>query len=160
MLGWSPEETAMLLALLLIIAAAVQAAPTPEAVALGERLARTGTLATLLPLQTAKETEELVAAHPELSAAEQAKLRATARATADRMAARAFAVEGRRYAEILSEADLRQLVAGAESPAAQRLRAAMPQAIAAVMQGMAGIDYKKDVMAAFCAETGKGCPAR
>lgn len=152
----------MLMAMLLIAAQAQAGAgaPSAAAVALGERLARTGTLATLLPLQTAKETDELIAAHPELSAADQATLRATARATADRMAARAFAVEGRRYAELLSEADLRQLVANAESPAAQRMRAAMPQVMAAVIGGMAGIDYKKDVMGAFCTQTGKGCPAR
>lgn len=131
-------------------APAGQPAPSVEAVGLGERLARTGTLATLLPLQAAKEADELVAQHPELDASGQARLRSVARATAETMAARLFALEGRTYAELLSEADLRQLVAQAESPAAQRLRAAMPRAIMAVMGGMAGADFKRDTLAAFC----------
>ena len=148
----------MLMALTLLAAAPV--APSPAAIALGERLARTGTLGSLLPLQAEKEADELAAQHPELSPVEQARLRSIATLTAARMATRLFAIEGRRYAELLSEADLRRLVADADSPAAGRLRAAMPQVIAAAMAGMAGVDFKKEVTAAFCAETGKACLTR
>lgn len=143
-----------------VLAGAQVAAPSAAAVALGDRLARTGTLAALLPMMVAKETDELVAAHPELSAAEQAELRRVAKATADMGSAKLFAAEGRQYAELLTEAELRTLVAQAESPEARRLRAAQPHVIAGVMAAMGGMDFKKDALAAFCARTGKGCPAK
>jgi hypothetical protein len=84
-------------------------------------------------------------------------LRATARAVASTSAERLFAAEGRAYAAELSIDDLRALVAHAESDAAKRMRAAQPKVIAATMQSVGGIDYKKDVLAAFCAKTGKAC---
>lgn len=105
----------MIVALLLMAAA-----PSAEAEALGARLARTGTLAALLPLMEAKETEELVAQHPELSAEDQATLRATAKDVADRGADRLLAAEGKAYAAALSIADLQVLVAAAESEADAR----------------------------------------
>lgn len=143
----------MLIAALLL--AGVQAvAPSAEAVALGERLARTGTLATLLPLMAGKETDEMIAANPSLSAAEQARFRQVAATTRDAMAARLFAAEGRRYAELLSAADLAALVVQAESPAAARLRAAQPQVIAAAMTALQGVDYKQDTLAAYCRAAG------
>ena len=67
----------MVEALLLVVAAAAQ--PSPEALKLGRQLAETGTLATILPMVQQKETQELVAAHPELSSAEKERLRATAK---------------------------------------------------------------------------------
>ena len=146
----------MLIAAMMLVAQA--GAASPEAVALGERLARSGTLAALLPMMVAKETDELVAAHKELTVAEQAALRRTAQATADAGAAKLFAAEGREYAARLSAAELRALVAQAESPAARRLRAVQPQVIAGVMGAMGSMDFKKDAWAAFCAQAGKGCP--
>lgn len=129
--------------------------PTPAAIALGERLARAGTLAALLPVQAAKETDELIAARPTLSPAEQARLRRVARTTLDAGAARLFAVEGRRYAELLTIGELTTLVAAAESPAATKLRAVQPQVIAAVVGSMAGFDFKKEVATAFDAGAGR-----
>lgn len=142
-----------MIAALLLLAAA----PTAEAEALGLRLARAGTLATLLPLMEAKETDEIVAQHKELSAAEQAELRATAHQVASAGAERLFAAEGRAYAAELSVEDLRALVTHAESPAAGRLRTAMPKVITTTMQAAGGMDFKKDALAAFCAKTGKAC---
>lgn len=149
----------MLIAAMVLVgvqAAAPASAPAPsaEAVALGERLARRGTLSTLLPLQAGKETDEMIAANPSLSAAEQARFRQVAATTRDAMAARLFAAEGRRYAELLSLADLATLVAQAESPAAARLRAAQPQVIMAAMSVMGNVDFKKDVMTAYCRAAG------
>ena len=60
--------------------AAAAAQPSPEALRLGRELAETGTLATVLPLVQRKEADELVAAHPELSAAGKDLLRSTAQA--------------------------------------------------------------------------------
>jgi hypothetical protein len=118
----------------------LQAAPSAEALAAGERLARSGTVATLLPMMAAKETDELVAAHPELSAAEQAELRRVAAETLKTAAARLFAAEAKAYAERLSGADMEVLTARNTDAVAARWRAALPAAIAAAMGAMAGLD--------------------
>lgn len=131
--------------------------PAPEALALGRQLAETGTLASLLPMIAAKEADEVVAAHPELGAPEQAAYRRSAAATLVRGTDRLFAAQARALAERLSPADLRQLVAFQRSPAAQRYRAALPAAIASAMAAMQGIDFKKDSWSAFCAETKRRC---
>jgi len=136
------------------------AAPTPEAVTLGRQLAETGTLASLLPLIQAKEAEELVAAHPELSQADKAALQATAKRVFEAGRDRLMAATGRAYAERLSITDLRKLVVFQKSGAARRFQAATPQAIAATMQSVGKMDFKGDVVAAFCKETGKLCPAK
>ena len=142
----------MIIAMLLLATS-----PSAEAQALGTRLARTGTLAALLPLMAAKETEELVAQHKELSQAEQGQLRATAQEVATAGAERLFAAEGNAYAANLSVEDLRALVTHSESGAAARMRTAMPKVIAQTMQSAGSIDFKKETLAAFCQRTGKGC---
>jgi hypothetical protein len=145
----------MLVAALLLQAATLPPAPfpnpSPEAVALGTRLAETGTLASLLPMMAAKETDEMVAQHPDLSAAEQAELRRAAATTLDGGRIKVFAAEGRAYAQRLSVADLRVLVARNGDPVSVRYRAALLPAIAATMGAMEGMDFKKDTLAAFCA---------
>jgi hypothetical protein len=136
------------------------ASPSPEALALGRQLAESGSLAALLPLIQAKETEELVAANPELSAPEKAQLRAVAARTFAAGRERLMAATANAYAERLSVEDLRALVAFEKSPAAGRYRAAMPAAIAATMQAVGPMDFKGDVLEAFCKETGKLCGKR
>ena len=133
------------------------AVPSPEAEALGLRLARMGTLAALLPMMEAKETDEMIAEQKGLSADEQATLRATAHAIATAGAERLFTAEGRAYAAQLSTEDLRALVKHAESGAAARMRAAMPKVIAQTMRSAGAIDFKKETLAAFCQNTGKAC---
>jgi hypothetical protein len=137
--------------------AAAQAPAETEAQALGRRLSEAGLLGSLLPMMTAKETDEMVAARPELSAAEQARLRAIAAARAQAGMARLFKAEGDAYAARLSVAELKALVAFHESPAARRQRAVMPDVIAATMQSVGAIDFKGETLAAFCKETGKAC---
>lgn len=147
----------------MLMAMALQAAPAVdgERLELGKRLARTGTLATLLPLMAQKETEEMVAGQPGLTADEQAKLRAAARAAFERRSAELLDAEGAAYAKALSADDLRTLVAAAESAAGKRQRAALPQVIMGTMAAMQGVDFKGETLRAFCAETGKGCtPAK
>lgn len=145
----------------LLLAMALQAAtPAAEAETLGRRLAENGTLGALLPLMIARDTEELVAAHGELSAAEKAELRSIAGDQAARGLDRIMTAEGHAFATALSVDDLRLLVAAAESDAAKRQRAALPKVIAATMQSASGIDLKRDTLAAFCAKTGKACPPK
>lgn len=137
--------------------AAAQAPAEPEAQALGRRLSEAGLVGSLLPMMTAKETDEMVAARPELNAAEQARLRAIAAATARAGTARLMKAEGDAYAARLSVEELKTLVAFHESPAARRQRAVMPQVIAATVRTVGSIDFKGETLAAFCKETGKAC---
>ncbi len=151
----------ILAALLLQAAPALPPPPYPdppaEAIALGRRLAETGALASLLPMIAAKETDELVAAHATLSAADQAELRRTADATFQAGRAKLMAAQARAYAERLSPADLRTLAARADDAASRAYREVQPAVIVASMAAMAGMDLKRDTLAAFCAKTGKGC---
>lgn len=133
--------------------------PTPEALALGKRLAETGTLAALLPMKIAQETEELVAEHPGWSEADKAALRAAATEQGKAGVERLMTATGRAYAEKLSVEDLRVLVAFNEGEAGKRWRAATPGVIAAAMAEVGELDFKGDTRKAFCAKTGKGCLA-
>ncbi|HEU0044083.1 hypothetical protein [Sphingomonas sp.] len=133
------------------------AVPAPEAEALGLRLARTGTLAALLPMMGASETAELIKQNPELAQTEQAALRETAAATLEQGMARLMKAEGRAYASALSVDDLRALVAFAESAPARRQRAVMPKVIAGTMAAAGAFDFKQEVRAAFCTRAGKLC---
>ena len=143
----------MLIALLMMAAS-----PGAEALRLGRQIAETGTLAIILPLMKQQQLSEMIAAAPALTPAEQATLRTVA----DRQFAsgrdRLLSAEGRKYAELLTLADLRAVAAFQRSPAAARMRQAMPAMIAGTMQAMAGLDFKGDVATAMCAETGKLCP--
>lgn len=138
----------------LILAAAT---PSPDAVALGRRLARTGTLAALLPLVVAKDTDDLIAEHRALSEADRARLRQVAMATARAQMERVLDAQGDAYARALSAADLRALVAHAESPAGRHHRAALPGVIAGTMGAVGDVNYKLLATEAFCRETGKLC---
>jgi hypothetical protein len=145
---------------MILIALALQAAaPSPEAVDLGTRLARAGSIMSLLPLVAKKETEEVIAAHPELSVAEKQKLRDVAATTFAAGTTRIAAAFGQAYAKRLGVAELRTLVAQAESPAQRRLRAIQPSAMAEAITAVGTLDFKKDVTSAFCRDTGKLCPA-
>ena len=138
-----------------LLAAAAQ--PSAEALRLGRQLAETGTLATVLPLVQHKETEELVAAHPELSAAGKDLLRSTAQAVYRQGRDRLMQAEAESYAQTLSISDLRSAVAFQNSPSGKRYRAAIPQVIADTMRQLGRMDFKGDVLAAYCKETGKLC---
>ena len=142
----------MVIALLL---AAAQ--PSPEALALGRKLAETGTLASLLPMIQQKEAEELVADNPGLSAAEKDRLRATARRVYEKGRKRLMDAEAIAYAKRLSIRDLRAAVSFQSSPAGRRARAAMPGVIGDTMKSVGNMDFKGDVRAAYCKETGKLC---
>lgn len=141
----------MIVLAVVVLAAQVAAVPAAgEAERLGRQVAETGTLASLLPLLAAKDTDELIAQHPELTPAEQAALRRTAATTLDAAKARLFGAEAKAYAAALTLAELRAMVAWQTGPTAARLRMAQPKAIAAAMGAMQGFDLKKETWAAFC----------
>ena len=70
--------------ILLTVLAAAAMTPSPEAEALGARLAGQGMLATLLPLIAAQETEQVIAEDVAMTDADKAKLRAIAKETASK----------------------------------------------------------------------------
>ena len=139
----------------LILAAAAQ--PSPEAVRLGRQLAESGMLSTILPMMQMKETEELIAAHPELSQNEKLELRVTSQRVYETGRDRLLEAEGRSFAKRMSVRDLRTAVAFQRSPAGKNYRAAASDAIGDVMAVAGTMDFKRDVSAAFCKETGKLC---
>ena len=71
-----------------------------------------------------------------------------------------MAVEGHAYASNLSLADLKTLVSFSETDVAVRFRAAQAKVIGETMKGLTGVDFKKDVLTAFCKQTDKACPAK
>jgi hypothetical protein len=125
--------------------------------ALGRQVAEAGTMASFIELVQAKETDELVEAHGELSDADKAKLRATAHNVYVAGRERLMQASARAYAERLSVADLRDIVAFQKSRAGQAYHGAIPAVIAATVQSVGEIDFKGDVLAAYCKETGKLC---
>jgi hypothetical protein len=140
---------------LMLAAAATQ--PSPEALRLGRQTAETGTLAALLPMIQQKETEELVGEQKDLTDAERTKLRETANHVYNAGRDRLMSAEAEAYARRLSVSDLRAAVAFQTSAAGQRARAAMPAIIGDTMQRIGTMDFKGDVRAAYCKETGKLC---
>ena len=144
--------------MILATLALLVATPSAEAERLGVEVAKTGTLATLLPIVTAKEIDEIIADHPELNNMEKADLRGTAMRGANETRDRLMTLTGHAYASRLSGADLRAILAFEATSAGRAYRAAIPSAIIETMQGAGKIDFKKDAIAAYCAETGKACP--
>lgn len=148
----------MIVTLLLAQAAAAAVVPTPEAEALGARLARSGSIMALLPIVAQKDTDEMVKEHPELSPAEQQKLRDTAKATYESGIKRIETAFGTAYARRFTAADLAELVKQAETPTQRKLRAAQPMVMAEAISAIGTLDFKADTRAAFCRDTGKLCP--
>jgi len=141
----------------LALQAAPAAVPSARAEELGRQLAASGTLAQLAPILLARDIEDLLAEHAELSEADLATLRATSERVGRAAFERMLAVEGHAYAQALSEDDLALLVFFEAGDVARRRRAALPSVIAGTMQALTGVDVKADMIAAFCAETGKAC---
>ncbi len=144
--------------LMLQTAPAAGAPPSARAEELGRQVAQAGTLGQLAPLLVARDIAELIAAHPELSPVDQARLRATADAVARAHIDRLLAAEGHAYARAMSEDDLSLIAFFEASDAARRRRAALPQVIIGTMTALGDVDFKTDAIAAFCAETGNACP--
>ena len=135
----------------------VTPSPTAEAEELGLRLAHAGTLAALMRLRAPDEIERIVAGHPELDAADQHRLREIGRQRIEEETERLLSAEGHAFAERLSVADLRLLVAAAESDAGKRRDAILPAVIKATIEATAQIDFGAETVKAFCKAAGKLC---
>ena len=141
--------------LLMLYAAAGIA--SPEAERLGRELAASGTIEVILPTIAAKETDEVIAQHPELSAKDQELLRQTGQKVAGEGRAKLINAFGHQYALALKIRDLRSLVAFNRTAAAQHYRNALPTVTLAGLATLGKLDFKVDLAAAFCSETGKLC---
>lgn len=141
----------------LLFMAVIATQPSTEALRLGREAAQTGELATMLPLLEAKETEELIAAHPELASADKEKLKATADKVYRSGREKLLSATAVAYARHLSIDDLRHLLAFRRSAAGRHYRAAMPAIILESSTAAGKLDFKGDVLAAFCRESGKLC---
>ncbi|WP_324806407.1 DUF2059 domain-containing protein [Sphingomonas sp. LY29] len=137
---------------------AMVAEPSGEALRLGREVAERGMLMSILPTMQAKETEDLVAEHPDWSDADKAALRATAATVYAETREKLIAADARAYAEHLSIEDLREIAAFARTGASQRMRAAMPKIIISTMAGAGAVDYKGDVRKRLCKERPALCP--
>ncbi|MFL9840090.1 hypothetical protein ABS767_03860 [Sphingomonas sp. ST-64] len=147
--------------LTIMLSIAMQAAtPSAEALDLGRRLAAHGTLATLAPMLIEKDTAELASEAKTLSDSERDRLQALGREIGAKGTKRIVDAIGSAYAARLSIEDLRLLVAQAENPAAARRRAVEVPALVEAMAAVGELDFKKDLAAAFCKETGKLCTRR
>ncbi|GAC1581270.1 MAG: hypothetical protein NVS3B5_15330 [Sphingomicrobium sp.] len=142
--------------LVLFVIAAVSAT-SAEAEMLGRQLAANGSLVTLLPAIMAKETEEVITQHPELSAADRKALRQTGRDVAASGRDRLVEAFGHQYAAALSTEDLKALVAFEGGPAAVRYREAMPQVTIKGLATLGTMDFKSELARAFCSRTKKLC---
>ncbi|HEY0312551.1 MAG TPA: hypothetical protein VGC56_08655 [Allosphingosinicella sp.] len=145
---------------MLTLILATMLAPSAEAETLGRRLAATGALETLLPMIAAKETEEVIGQHPELTEADRKSLRATTDEVVRTMVGRLSIVMGHEYAVALSMDDLRALVEFADSPEARRYRAAIPGVTMRGLGKLGNVDFKGELAKAFCAKSGKLCPPK
>jgi hypothetical protein len=142
----------MVIALLL-----AAAAPSAEALALGRQIAEAGTMASFIELAQRKETDELLNAHSELSPADKDRLKAVAHQVYLGGRERLMQASARAYAERLSIADMRDIVAFQTSGAGQAYRGAIPAVIAATVESVGEMDFKGDVTTAYCKQTGKLC---
>ena len=149
---------ALCIGLVGIAAIAGAARTAPSNLELARQLARSGTLARLLPLVGNKETEELVAANADLSPADQRHLRQVAGQTFEQGLSRLMDAEAHIYATRLSRGDMLTLIERNRDPVSARYQAVLPAAIGAAMGAMEGSDFKRDVLTNYCAQTHKKCP--
>ena len=142
------------------LAMLAQAPTTPvdaERAALAREVAAHSPLAVIGPLQTAAEVEQIIADATDLSFAEKDRLREIGRERAAALGEKALTAEAQALADTLSIDDLRAIAAFNRSSAAEHHRNALPYVAGTTMQALGTIDYKGEVRAAFCAESGKLC---
>lgn len=151
------RSTFVMFALLVSSAPSAATEPMPAGFSIGREIASHGTLATLIPIMAKKEGEELIAKQPDLTDAEKEKLRAIAASQSQAKLADLLDAQAAIYAEEMTLSELQSLAAFLQSDAAKKQSTLQPKLIMGSMAVLGGVDFKKDVMAEFCAQTGKGC---
>ena len=131
----------------------------PAKLEAAREIAGASILAVIGPLQTTAEVEQIIGENPDLTEVEADRLRVIGKERADEIGQRALEAEAQALAQALSLADLTAIAVYERSEAAANRRAVTPMVAASVMQGLQGIDYKAEVKARFCEESGKLCTA-
>lgn len=144
-----------MISLILLLAAATS---PEESLRLARRVAEGGAIAAMLPAIEAKDTQELIAEHPQLSPTDKQALLASAHRTFLRGRERLMEATARGYAERLSVKDMRVLVKFQATRAARNHAAATPAVIAGAMKAMGPVNFKADAVAVYCRESGNLCP--
>ena len=111
----------------------------------------------LLPAIVTRETDAMVAEHPEWTEDERDRFRALALGVAAAAGQRLATAMGDSYARRLSLKDLEVLVAFVEGEAAERWRAVEPLVVTDAIRALGAIDFRGAVMKAWCAQGGRGC---
>ena len=124
---------------------------------MGERLARTGLLASLIGVAGGAEAKSVVDGHSELTTAQRAKAQAVADQAVKDATAEVLRAEGVVFAQALKPEELKAAVIFFESPAGRAYRAAFPKTVMAVQQTTPGKDFKGYVTQRVCAEA-QVCP--
>src|SRR5690349_9416194 len=126
------------------------AEPSAEALTLGRRISERGTLAALLNVGEKKDSMELAARDPGMSAADQTALQATVKQVYATERERLFTADARSLATHLSIEDLRALDAFAATPAAQHLHEKMPTIIVGTLSQVGKVDLGATIRTEFC----------
>lgn len=142
----------------LLIATALSSAPaSAEALRLGEQLARIGSFGTITGAMGAAQTEELVKSIPSATPAEQQQLRALATAHLAAIRVTTTAKVGAIYARHFTLPELRAITRFYASSAGHALTRETIASLPEIAGALQGIDFKGEVSAVFCKETGKLC---
>lgn len=133
---------------------------TAEALEMGQRMAASGDFHAIIGAMSQAQLEEIVRETPDLSEAERARLGEIGRRHVSEIRSRLTRDVGAIYARRFSVEEMRSIVAFFESPAGRAYRNALPRMLPEIGAAMEGIDLKRDMLADFCRETGKGCANR
>ncbi len=142
---------------ILLALAVAASSPSPEAAALGIRLARTSGIVTIAPMMIEKDLDDLSKEDASLTPDQRQHLLEIGHEEEKAAIERLSAALGAAYAKRLSLADLRVLVTQNESAEAVRRRAADPSVIVETMTVVGPLDFKKMTAARMCKERGKFC---
>ncbi len=132
--------------------------PSRAALAMGERLSRSGLLGAIVNVAGGAEAKGVVDAHPELAPPQRARAQAAADKALKDATAELTAAEARAFAAALTPEQLKAAVIFFESPAGRAYRAAFPRILVAVTQTGPARDFKGFVTQRVCDEA-QVCPA-
>lgn len=141
----------------LLLALAAGAPASSEAQRLGEQLASQGSFGSIIGAMGAQQTEELIKEIQNPTTKEQQQMRRIAMARLAAVRMQADAKVGAIYARHYTIEELRAIMRFYGSPAGQALRRETIATLPEIATALQGIDFKADVRAAFCKDTGKLC---
>lgn len=132
-------------------------APSPAQLALGRRMAEAGDFNAIIGAMGHAQAEQIAREAPDLSDAERERLRATALRVLAEQRARLLDRLAPVYARVYPPDQLAAILAFLESPAGRAYTGGFLRLVPQIAAELEGVDFARDVRAAFCRETGKLC---